>query len=533
MEMNNRNIQMKSSIEYDIKIEEFELIDLDSCEHISESMDSVYNCSKLNQTYNYHGTNLSYYQYNLEQGYYYIDRLNDNNDFNFTLYNSNKEKLDVNYLIKHYNNKSKYETIFEIKDSGTYYIKLENCNEPFALKKFNNDDYKKHQFILDEINEFTLKEKQFSFIDLDFSKEFISIENKGLDDIKIENLYNNVEYTIKPNEKCFIDSKKADNGLIVTNNSSNEICKLIVKEVEKKGNLDTPYEDLEEITNIPSNGFYYCDDNNNAIIKLIVEEEGYYTFYNTKDEISSKMYFNVEKIGDGYHRWVTDNTYLILPGEYLITMRNSFGVAYGNVYYEFESTDIQFNYELPVQTGKNPESSTFPTVKLNDNHGMEDVKYYFNIEEECVLFFNGQNIYLHYENGGYVSSGVDGYFHLQPGKYYINSILDFTESGYEIKFGIVEFDKRDFELDLITTKSSNLETLRYLKNEQFPVTGYFRYWFTLEEDSKIIHDTSTCKIYDENHNMITTDKSLIELSSGRYYVTFQSNIVKIYQYIGK
>lgn len=532
MKVKDRNIQVKSYLEYDIRIESFNLIDLDNCEHLSRTIDSVYNYSKIDQVYNYCDTNVRYYKYKLDKGYYYIDRFSDLNDFQFSLYDSNKQKLSINYLFNHSNNKSKYGTMFEVKEDGDYYIKIENCKDTFALKKLNINDYKEYEFKENEANELDLKENQFSYIDLSFSKEFICLENSGNTKIKIENLYDNSTYIINSNEKYYIATKKIKNGLILTNLGSNETCNLTVKEVDKSGSLETPYEELEVITNTPSEGFYYCDDYNNAIIKLIVEEQGYYTFYNTKDGISSKMYFEAKKISGEYYRWMIDNTYLLLPGEYLITMSNSSNPAYGNVYYEFEATNIQFNYEITVDKGKNPEINTFPTVHLMDNHGLEYVKYYFNIEEEYVLYENGQNIYLHYENGDYVG-GVNGYFHLKPGRYYMDSILDFQEDGYEFKFGIIEFDNRDFNFNLSKTNSNNLDTVRYLDNEHFPVCGYFRYWFTLEEDSKIIHDYDSCKIYDENGNMISTDKKIIELSSGRYYVTLHSNIYKMYLYTGE
>ena len=534
MNVNGKDIQVNGKVEYDIRIEDFELIDISSYEHVASTIDSVYDYSKLDEFTNRIDIGKRYYKYKLEKGYYYIDRIDDFNDFEFELFNSEKQKISTEYLFYHFNNNTKDGTIFEIKESGDYYIKIDRSHSRFALKKYSIDDYKASHFVLNTPNKIALKNNQFSYIEMESKLPFVCIQNTGKTEIKIEKIYDGQTYFIRPNEKRYIETHDDVISLLITNVGTSEECSFTMEEIDKSGDPNTPYDELEIMTDSPSKGFYYCDMNmySHSLMKMVVEEEGYYTFYNTRDEISAQMNFFVNSMNGGYAAWTGDNEWLLFPGEYLITLQSvsSLQEAYGNVYYEFKSLDFDYEHEIPVNYGKEPTSDDFPTVNLADNHGFEFVRYYFNIEEECVLYMDDRDIYVRNDNGDYFGS-LTGYCYMKPGRYYLSSINNFGKNGRDIKFGVVELDERDFEIELSKTYATNLNTVYYIENKHYPITGYYRYWFTLEEDSKIIHNEA-CAIFDENGNMISNTKEIVSLPQGKYYAVYYSNLVQIFLYVG-
>ena len=532
MNVNGKDIQVNGKVEYDIRIEDFELIDISSYEHVASTIDSVYDYSKLDEFTNRIDIGKRYYKYKLEKGYYYIDRIDDFNDFEFELFNSEKQKISTEYLFYHFNNNTEYGTIFEIKESGDYYIKIDRSHSRFALKKYSIDDYKASHFVLNTPNKIALKNNQFSYIEMESKLPFVCIQNTGKTEIKIEKIYDGQTYFIKPNEKRYIETHDDVISLLITNVGTSEECSFIMEEIDKSGDPNTPYEELEIVTDSPSKGFYYCDTYGYLMMKMIVEEEGYYTLYNTRDEVSAQMSFFVRSMNGEYAFWIGDTEWLLFPGEYLVTMQSvsSLQEAYGHIYYEYEPLDFDYEYEISVNSGKDPTSDDFPTVNLADNHGYELVRYYFNIEEECVLYMDGSYIYVRDDNGDYFG-GLKGYFYMKPGRYYLSSIEDFGKNGRDIKFGIVELDERDFEIELSETYATNLNTVYYIENKHYPITGYYRYWFTLEEDSKVIHNEA-CAIFDENGNMISNTKEIVSLPQGKYYAVYYSNLVQIFLYVG-
>lgn len=333
------DLKIKSSIEYNLVIEEFEPINFDDYGVIYRDFENIRDYAILNKTYNLNKVATSIFKFRLEKGYYLLDRSNYHETIDMEFQDSNGNIIKMNKLFNYVDISSSAGCIFEVKEEGDYYLRVNQYPGKVTLKEFDINKY----FEVSEISkkiECDLKKEESIYLELTTVSPLICIENNSEYTIAIENVTAKTTEFIRPNTKEFFAPRLGKNCIILSNKVADGKCNVTITSIESDGNPTTKFEDLELITESPSNGFYIHGPLlSKPNLKLVVEEQGYYTFFNKTDKKSSKMSFTIEKVNGSIVDSSGENKYLLSPGEYRVVISTSSlnEYAYGNVYYKFET----------------------------------------------------------------------------------------------------------------------------------------------------------------------------------------------------
>ena len=423
-----KDLTVDAKIEYIFEIKEFELLDLDSFEHISYTMDDISHYSKLDKIYNYRAYN-KFYKFKLDQGYYYFDTFNSSNSIHVNFYDKKHNQIDVEYSLDNKNNK-----IYNIKHNGDYYIEVALYEGDFALRKYNTENHKKLNVALNKEIVVNLNKQQYASMRFNNTNS-IYFENIGDNDIELYSVDTQRYYIIPAKSSKYIFIGIGPIDVLFTNVGNNgDECKMKINEIKSPG-VNKEFEQLEEIKTTPSEGYYIHGGYlTSPELKLIVEESGFYTFY-TSGEEANEFHYSPMVYNGGYVQHIEENTFFMLPGKYTIILDNSsiYDFSYGRVYYEYEKYEVVSSYEIELEkTNLKPYENDFPTILLHKQIGPDYYKYYFTIDEDAeIITYNYINLY--YENGDLVSEDTRKSFNLKPGRYYF---IDYFGNPEEFRIAI-------------------------------------------------------------------------------------------------
>ena len=409
-----KELTIKAFIEYEFKIEEFEMINIDEYEVVSDKIENVSRYSNLDTYYSYY-MDQRYYKFNLKKGYYYFDT-NANYNIYPNFYDSNRKIIFPNNILD-----VEKKMIYYIPKDGDYYIHISSYYKPFALKEVDISNRKVLNLKYNQEMVFNLNQDQFVAMKIN-DVSSILIENTGDNDIKLTSTDLDTYYIVPAKTKMYVFIGILPKDLLIKNIGANgEECRVKINKIESAG-VNLSYDKLEEITTTPSKGYYihggYLDI---PMMKLIVEESGFYTFKNNCEE-SMNFSYVIEYYNGGYIQYIEDSKYYLDEGEYIIRLENNdIGFSYGNVYYEFEKYEAKTSYEIELEkTDKKTYESDYPTITLYYTIGAEYYKYYFNITQDCIVETYNY-IYLYDEFDNIVTGTSQKLFNLKPGRYYFKS----------------------------------------------------------------------------------------------------------------
>ena len=147
------------------------------------------------------------------------------------------------------------------------------------------------------------------------------------------------------------------------------------------------------------------------------------------------------------------------------------------------------------------------------------------------LYHNSHSVNILDENGNYFAQN-SGYYYIKPGNYYLVYTENTGDTGVQIKFGLIEYEQTDFNIELKEIKGHYFEEEHKFINDDKLASGLFKYWFTLEEDAVINYSYYYCLIYDVDGNLYESKDGILELKQGTYYFVFNPNAKTGYVEIG-
>lgn len=421
---------IEALIEYDFLIEEFDMIDLNEFEIACDNMEDIYYYSKLDTDYSYYILNRTY-KFKLKKGYYAFETDGLINQIHFLpeFYDENFNLVKIEPIFDGDKNK-----IFYLNNDGDYYVRIPT-DRKFALKEYDISNRKTVDLKLDEEIAFDLNENQCIVMRID-ELDSVFFENMGDNDLIFKSSARDGIFTIPAHSKDYVFFGVGPKEVFFENAGSNgSACKIKINKIVSAG-VDLSYDELEEITTTPTQGYYISGGYlPSPHVKLIVEESGFYTLKNSCEE-SPDFSFEMMYYNGGYIQSFGYARYYLAKGEYIIRLSSSYKFSYGNIYYVFEKYEVQTTYEIELETtSKEYYETDYPTIPLWFTIGADSYTYYFTITEDCIVETDNY-LYLYDENDEIVTGTSQRIFNLKPGRYYFKYCYRGSEGKEDFKIAI-------------------------------------------------------------------------------------------------
>lgn len=546
MKIYEETMKLPIKINYDISIDEFELLDFTKGGYTftkPNCFEEILFETKIDEEYVLDMYRDDYLYMYFNKGQYDVSSSSSKSELSVEIYDLNQKLITTRISIPS-SYVREFNSNFIIPEDGYYYVKLKNGISTEQRLNFIPLNY---ETVVDLNNPKELTSGSGSIegnFDLEYYKytalkdQVIILKNNGQDDLYlIAREYSNefMLHKIEVGKSMRFKVTTGENDFYISNSLHSSALpysySFTTEETFDENGLETNWDDMDLVTDEFSDKYYTAGFGLPIkSLKLIITKRGLYKFYyECKEPDMMLQFYVVNKDGSSlpYFGGIGE---VLDPGEYILKVTNNdhvYGV--GKVKYEF--TDIA-DKSLEVSLSEVDNNNVIGSFNLVNQKTEKNqiIKYYFNIDKKSSVIYDEDNIIIYNLDDEVICYGTNhfsflryGVIDLELGRYYFTTPKLYGDTNQIIQIGLIEVE-RDSRQDLNNMLVLKLNEEVSLKKDWSYDKEYFKLVITENGGYSLTNSNGRYYVYDSNFNIVNKIYDYgyqYNLLVGEYYCVYQ------------